>query len=147
MLSPTHVAVAFGLVLAPIAIGPSPAIAQAFDFGGTTVFDHPIPNAKGPNGEPKSMIAILVSYPPGGKSPSHHHAGSAFIYAYVLSGAVRSQVDNEPVKTYKAGEGFYERPGAHRRISENASAQNPAKMLAVYVVDSKDKPLTTADQK
>jgi quercetin dioxygenase-like cupin family protein len=65
----------------------------------------------------------------------------------VLSGAVRSQVNDEPVKTYQAGEGFYELPGARHRISENASGEHPATMLAVYVVDSNDKPLTAADEK
>ncbi len=146
MLNPINVAAAFGLMLAPIALGGSPAAAQAFDFGGTNVFDHAIPNTAGPNSEGKSMIAILVTYPPGGKSPPHHHARSAFIYAYVLSGAVRSQVDDEPAKTYEAGTGFYEMPGARHRVSENASAEKPASLLAIYVVDSKDKPLTAADQ-
>jgi quercetin dioxygenase-like cupin family protein len=106
------------------------------------VFEHIIPNAEG-----KSMVAVLVTYPPGGKSPSHHHARSAFIYAYVLSGAIRSQVDDEPAKVYQVGEGFNEMPGSHHRISENASDKNPASLLAVFVVDSKDKPLTIPDQK
>jgi quercetin dioxygenase-like cupin family protein len=123
-------------------VKPPPAKASSFDFGGKNVFDHAIPNAEG-----KSMVAILVNYPPGGTSPPHHHAPSAFIYAYVLSGAVRSQVNDEPVKTYQAGEGFYELPGARHRISENASGEHPATMLAVYVVDSNDKPLTAADEK
>jgi quercetin dioxygenase-like cupin family protein len=147
MFNPANTALTFALMLAPVALGASPAQAAAFDFGGKTVFDHAIPNAKGPNGEGKAMVAILVTYPPGGTSPPHHHAGSAFIYAYVLSGAVRSQVDDEPVRIYQAGEGFSEMPGAHHRISENASAQNTATMLAVYVVDSNDKPLTAADRK
>jgi quercetin dioxygenase-like cupin family protein len=123
-------------------VKPPPAKASSFDFGGKNVFDQAIPNAEG-----KSMVAILVNYPPGGKSPPHHHAPSAFIYAYVLSGAVRSQVNDEPVKIHQAGEGFYELPGARHRISENASEEHPATMLAVYVVDSNDKPLTEADQK
>ena len=59
------------------------------------VFEHVIPNVDG-----KSMVAVVVTYPPGGKSPSHHHARSAFIYAYVLSGAIRSQVGDEPAKVY-----------------------------------------------
>jgi quercetin dioxygenase-like cupin family protein len=160
MFNPANLAVAFGLVLAPAALPASPVLAQTaepakpsagaaapFDFGGTTLFDHAIPNAKGPNGEGKSMIAILVTYPPGGTSPPHHHAGSAFIYAYVLSGAVRSQVNDEPVRIYHAGEGFYEMPGARHRISENASGEDAASLLAIYVVDSQDKPLTSADQK
>ena len=108
----------------------------------STVFDHAIPNIAG-----KSLIALVVSYPPGGKSPSHRHAGSAFIYAHVLSGAIRSQVDDEPAKVYRVGEGFYEVPGLHHRVSENASDSEPASLLAVFVVDSKDSPLTVPDQK
>jgi len=106
------------------------------------VFEHAIPNIQG-----KSLIAVVVSYPPGAKSASHHHAPSAFIYAHVLTGTIRSQVDDGPAKTYRVGEGFYELPGSHHRISENASATEPASLLAVFVVDSKDKPLTTPDQK
>jgi quercetin dioxygenase-like cupin family protein len=130
-----------GLLLAAIALGLSPAFAQNLEQV-KPVFEHVIPNAQG-----KSMVAVVVSYPPGGKSPAHHHAQSAFIYAYVLSGAVRSQVGDEPPKVYRAGEGFYEVPGAHHRISENASDKEPASLLAVFVVDSKDRPLTTTDQK
>jgi quercetin dioxygenase-like cupin family protein len=107
-----------------------------------TVFEHVIPNVEG-----KRMVAVVVTYPPGGKSLAHHHARSSFIYAYVLSGAIRSQVDDEPAKVYQAGEGFYEMPGSHHSISENASDSNPASLLAVFVVDSKDKPLTIPDKK
>jgi quercetin dioxygenase-like cupin family protein len=106
------------------------------------VFEHAIPNIKG-----KSMRAVVVTYPPGGKSPSHHHAQSAFIYAHVLSGAIRSQVGDEPAKVYQVGEGFYEAPGSHHKISENASDRDPASLLAIFIVDSKDNSLTTPDQK
>jgi quercetin dioxygenase-like cupin family protein len=108
----------------------------------TTVFEQTIPNIPG-----KTLAAVVVSYPPGGKSPSHRHAGSAFIYAHVLSGAIRSQVDDEPAKIYQVGEGFYEVPGSHHRVSENASDHEPASLLAVFVVDSKDVPLTIPDRK
>jgi quercetin dioxygenase-like cupin family protein len=107
-----------------------------------TVFEHPIPNIQG-----KSMVAVVVTYPPGGKSLVHHHARSAFVYAHVLSGAIRSQVDDELAKVYRVGEGFYEMPGSHHRISDNASDRDPASLLAVFVVDSKDKPLTIPDKK
>jgi quercetin dioxygenase-like cupin family protein len=125
-----------------IVVDPPVGDASSFDFAGVNVFDHVIPNIEG-----KSIVAVLVKYPPGGKSPAHHHARSAFIYAHVLSGAIRSQVDDEPAKVYQAGEGFYEMPGSHHRISENASDRDPASLLAVFIVDSKDKPLTTPDQK
>ena len=106
-----------------------------------TVFEHAIPNIAG-----KSLVAVVVTYGPGGKSQSHRHAGSAFIYAHVLSGAIRSQVDDEPAKVYRVGEGFHEMPGSHHRVSENASDREPASLLAVFVVDSQDKALTISDQ-
>lgn len=130
-----------GLVLTAIAFGVSAGPAQdGADV--KVVFERAIPNIEG-----KRMVAVVVSYPPGGKSPAHHHAPSAFIYAHVLSGAIQSQVDHEPAKVYRAGEGFYELPGAHHSISENASERDPATLLAVFVVDSKDTPLTIPDKK
>ena len=130
-----------GLVLTAIALGVSAGPAQnGADV--KVVFERAIPNIEG-----KSMVAVIVSYPPGGRSAAHHHAPSAFIYAHVLSGAIRSQVDDEPAKVYRVGEGFYEAPGSHHRISENASDTDPASLLAVFVVDSNDKPLTIPDQK
>src|SRR5499426_694774 len=129
------------LALTAIALGVAPGLAQNLEQV-KPAFEHIIPNAQG-----KSMVAVIVSYPPGGKSPAHHHAQSAFIYAYVLSGAIRSQVDDEPTKVYRVGEGFYEVPGSHHTISENASDREPASLLAVFVVDSKDTPLTIPDKK
>jgi len=128
-----------GLLLA-MALGPSPGFAQNTDQV-KVAFEHALPNAEG-----KKMVAVVVNYPPGGKSHAHHHAPSAFIYAYVLSGAVRSQIGDQPAKVYHVGEGFYEVPGSYHRISENASQSYPASLLAIFVVDSKDKPLTTPDQ-
>jgi quercetin dioxygenase-like cupin family protein len=130
-----------GLVLAAIAPGGSPGLAQ-YGEDVKPVFEHALPNTEG-----KNMVALVVSYAPGGKSPAHRHAPSAFIYAHVLSGAIRSQVDDEPAKVYQVGEGFYEVPGSHHRISENASDKDPASLLAVFVVASKDTPLTIPDKK
>jgi len=128
------------LVAAMIALGSSPAIAQEREQV-KVAFEHALPNVEG-----KRMVAVTVTYPPGGKSLAHHHAASAFIYAYVLSGAIRSQVGNDPAKVYHPGEAFYEMPGSLHRISENASDKEPASLLAVFVVDSKDEPLTTPDK-
>jgi quercetin dioxygenase-like cupin family protein len=128
------------LLLTSTALAAAPGLAQNVEQV-KPVFEHMLPNAKG-----KSLVAVVVTYPPGAKSPSHHHAPSAFIYAYVLSGAIRSQVDDAPAKVYQVGEGFYEMPGAHHRVSENASNREPASLLAVFVVDSNDKALTTPDQ-
>lgn len=133
-------AAAVPLIAATIALGASPAIAQDREQV-KVAFAHTLPNVDG-----KKIVAVTVTYPPGGKSLPHHHAASAFIYAYVLSGAIRSQVGSDPAKVYHAGEGFYEMPGSHHSVSENASDNEPASILAVFVVDSKDEPLTTPDK-
>lgn len=108
----------------------------------TLVYDHALPNVPG-----KSIRGVLVEYPPGGTSPAHVHPKSAFIYATVLEGAVRSQVNDGPVTTYRAGENFSESPGDRHNVSENASATEPARLLAVFVVDTKDTVLTTPQKK
>ncbi|ORB70922.1 cupin [Mycobacterium scrofulaceum] len=93
----------------------------------------------------KSIEAVVVSYSPGAKSAPHRHAKSAFIMAYVISGAIRSQVEGEPGRVYHAGETWREIPGAHHTVSENASATERAELLAVFLVDTGDGPLTTDD--
>jgi quercetin dioxygenase-like cupin family protein len=95
----------------------------------TEVFAGRLPNVPG-----KSLTAVVVSYGPGGKSGRHHHAGSVF--AFVLSGAIRSENSaTGPARIYRAGESFFEPPGSEHLVSENASATEPASLLAVFVAD------------
>ncbi|WP_032833453.1 cupin domain-containing protein [Pseudomonas sp. URMO17WK12:I12] len=101
-------------------------------------FEQAIPNLPG-----KSLVAVEVEYPPGASSLPHLHAKSAFIYAYVVSGSVESKVNDGEVHVYRTGESWSEAPGASHSISRNASKTKPAKLLAVFVVDSTDKELTT----
>ena len=129
---------------AGIALALAGTIVSAHGPGETVkpVFERAIPNIPG-----KTLTALEVTYAPGGKSPSHFHPKSAFIYAHVLSGAIRSQVGDEPAKVYQAGEGWYENPGSHHRVSENASDTRPARLLAVFVVDLGDDQLTIPDRR
>ena len=106
----------------------------------TVVFDHALPNAPG-----KSMKGVLVEYAPGGSSPAHTHPKTAFIYATVLEGAIRSKVNNGPEKVYRAGESFAELPGDHHAVSANASDTEPARLLAVFVVDTSETNLVIND--
>ncbi len=106
----------------------------------TVVADEPIPNLPG-----KRLVAHVVDYRPGGGSAPHRHARSAFIYAYVVSGEIRSQVDGEPARVYRTGEAWFERPGSHHPVSVNASSVKPARLLAVVIVDDADKQLTIPD--
>ena len=103
----------------------------------TKNFDAAIPNIPG-----KSLIAVEVDYAPGAASVPHTHAKSAFIYAYVISGAIESKVNDGETRTYRAGESWSEPPGAVHSISRNASKTEPAKLLAVFVLDINN-PLTT----
>jgi quercetin dioxygenase-like cupin family protein len=111
---------------------------KAKDVKVTLVYQHELPSVPG-----KSIKGVLVEYGPGGYSPAHTHPKSAFIYATVLEGAIRSQVDDGAVTTYTAGQNFSELPGQIHRISANASETQPAKLLAVFVVDTSETALTT----
>lgn len=104
----------------------------------TLVYQHELPNCPG-----KSIKTVLVEYGPGGYSSGHTHPRSAFVYATVLEGAIRSQVNSEPVTTYTRGQSFAELPGDIHRVSANASKTAPAKLLAVFVVDTNEANLTT----
>jgi quercetin dioxygenase-like cupin family protein len=107
----------------------------------SVVFDQELPNVPG-----KSMRVVLVEYGPGGGSPSHRHPSSAFIYARVLEGAIRSKVNDASERTYQAGESWTELPGDHHQVSQNASTTAPAKLLAVFVVDTSDRQIVIPDK-
>jgi quercetin dioxygenase-like cupin family protein len=128
------------IVAASLAIA-TPAAAHSPSETVTPHFEQVIPNIAG-----KSLAALVVDYAPGAASPSHTHAKSAFIFAYVLSGEIESQVNDGPKRIYRAGESWYETPGSHHRVSRNASSTQPAKLLAVFVVDTNDRALTTPDK-
>ena len=127
-----------GILLAALAIAPASADEPTRKV--SVVFDHALPNVPG-----KSMKGVLVEYGPGASSPAHTHPASAFIYATVLEGAVRIQVNGGAVTVYRAGENFVEMPGDHHDISANASDTEPAKLLAVFVVDTSATKLVTED--
>jgi quercetin dioxygenase-like cupin family protein len=85
-----------------------------------------------PNIHGKTFTSATVTFPPGARAVPHRH-GNAFVYAYVLEGAVRSQLEGEPMRTYHQGENWIEQPGAHHVATENVSNTKPAKLLVVFV--------------
>jgi quercetin dioxygenase-like cupin family protein len=88
----------------------------------------------------KKLTAVIVDFAPGAKSKPHRHGG--FIFAYVLSGAIRSQLTGGATAVYEAGEHFIEPDGSEHLVSENASSTEPARLLAISVGDE-DAELTT----
>ena len=127
-------------LLAPMAVSlPLAGAAEPTGADVSRVFGTQLPNVPG-----KSLTAVVVRYAPGAASPSHHHAGSVFVY--VLSGVIRSQVSTGgPAKDYKAGETFFEPPASDHLVSANASTTEPASLLAIFVADD-GAVLTTLDK-
>ncbi len=74
---------------------------------------------------------MFVEFPPGARAMPNRH-GAAFVYAYVLAGTVRSKLDEEPIRAYRQGEYWFEPPGAHQVLTENASTTEPAKLLVIF---------------
>src|SRR4051812_14397090 len=99
-----------------------------------------LPNVKG-----KTFTSVIVDFPPNASAAPHRH-GEAFLYAYVLEGAVRSKLEDEPVITYHQGESWVEQPGVHHVLTENVSPTEPAKLLVTFISDTGD-PLKVDDPK
>jgi len=131
----------FSLVAATLPFGVLAEEPKAKSAKVTLVSEHELPNVPG-----KSLRAVLVEYGADGGSPSHRHPSSAFIYARVLEGAIRSKVNEAPERTYQAGESWIEQPGDHHQVSRNASSTAPAKLLAIFVVDTSDREIVIPDK-
>ena len=84
-----------------------------------------------PGEPPRELLLIEVSYAPGAGSPAHLHANG--VMAFVVSGAIASKVNDGPEQVFRAGEAWWEPPGAVHRVSRNASATEPATLLAIFV--------------
>jgi quercetin dioxygenase-like cupin family protein len=123
-------------------VGAGRAIAADENSKVTLIYEHALPNVPG-----KSIKGVLVEYGPGVATVGHIHPKSAFIYATVLEGAIRTSVNDGPVVTYRAGQNFPEMPGDRHTLDENASKTEPAKLLAVFVVNTDEKELTTPYEK
>lgn len=93
----------------------------------------PLTRARG-----QSLEALRVTYAPGEASRPHVHGRDA--YVYVLSGHIRSQLEGRPVRTYAAGQSWFEPAGMRHLVSANASDRAPACMLVVFVGASRAQP-------
>src|SRR3954468_12076873 len=96
------------------------------------------------DGKPASATVVEVTFQPGQKNPPHHHTGPVF--GYVLEGEYEHALDDQPVKTYKAGDTFYEPSGSVHRVARNPSAKNKTRLLAV-ILHPRDTKETTVPEK
>lgn len=140
---PWRVRVSLALLLALVGIS-SGARAQApattaapAPRASRLAFSHALPEL---DGKKLQVKVVEVVYAPGQSSSPHSHPCA--VIGYIVNGAVRMQVNDEPEVTYKTGEFFYEAPNGHHRVSANASQTQPATLLAWFTCD-KDTPLST----
>ena len=129
----TGLVVAAGLTLAATPPGRAASIGE----GATEkqIFSEKLPNVPG-----KTLAVVVVDYEPGGFSAPHRHPASGFVFAYVVSGAIRSQVEGEPLRVYRAGQSWTEPPNAHHLVSANASKTKPARLIAWVIADDGAQP-------
>jgi len=106
------------------------------------VSEAPVTSRVLPNDPGRTLTAVLVELAPGAKAGSHHHAG--IVFAYVLEGTIRSQLNKGEVVEYRAGQYWVESPGAEHTLTQNASQTLPARLLAVFIAPTGAQ-LTTYD--
>ena len=110
------------------------------------MFSAPLAEAPG-----KNLVVVELTFAPNPAPTStpenhrrgHRHPGS--VYVYVTQGAVRLGVAGQPVQVVQTGGSFFEPVGAHHIITENASATEPARAIAMMIVPE-GAPFTTQDE-
>lgn len=85
-----------------------------------------------------------VSIEPGGQVSPHRHTGPVF--GYVLEGEYEHAINDDPVKTYKAGETFYEPSGCVHRVTRNPNAKAKTRLLAVILHPRDAKEVTVPEK-
>jgi quercetin dioxygenase-like cupin family protein len=86
----------------------------------------------------------VVTIGPGQKDSAHRHVGPVF--GYVLEGEYAHAIDDEPIKTYKAGETFYEPTGSVHRVAQNPSGKTVTRLLAVILHPRDAKQVTVREK-
>lgn len=118
----TKLAAVMAAIAAPVHAAPTETLVP--------LLRQPMPNLPG-----KTLTAITVMFPPGAVSAPHRH-GDAFLYAYVLEGTVRSQIEGQSEHLFKTGESWTEKPADHHVLTANPSKTEIARLLVVFVANT-----------
>ena len=97
------------------------------------------------DGKEAAATVKEVTFGPGQEDAPHRHAGPVF--GYVLEGEYEHAIDDEPVKTYRAGDTFYEPSGAVHRVARNPSATGRTRLIAVLLHPRDAKQVTVPEPK
>ncbi|GGA47812.1 cupin domain-containing protein [Dyella nitratireducens] len=118
------------------------ALAAIYPVAGSAAEEHALLSAPLTQAPGRQLNAVTVTYAPGQSTLPHRHGGD--IFAYVLSGHVRTQLEGGSLHVYGPGESWFEPAGAHHVVSGNASKTEPATFLVVFIATPKAA-LTTLD--
>ena len=109
-------------------LAPSNAYAQAPGNRSTEVITQAMPDIA------REMRISVTERDPANASTPHRHPGH-HTFGYILEGTYEVKIDDGPVRQLKAGESFYEPPGALHAVSRNPSPDKPLKYLIIQVGD------------
>jgi quercetin dioxygenase-like cupin family protein len=111
----------------------APAFAQAAAPAGTIpLLTQPLPDLPG-----REVRMTLLDRGPGDNSPAHRHPGH-HTFGYVVEGTYELGINGQPPRTLKAGDVFYEPPGALHSMSHNPSPDKRMKIVVFMVADQKN---------
>ena len=97
------------------------------------------------DGKETGVSVVEVTLEPGQAGKPHRHAGP--VIGYVLEGEYEWAIDDQPAKTFKAGDMFYEPTGCLHRVSKNPSAKGNTRVLAVVLHPRDAKQITIPEPK
>jgi quercetin dioxygenase-like cupin family protein len=87
------------------------------------------------DGKDAKVTVVEVTIAPGKSGLPYRHPGPGF--AYVVEGEYELGIDDQPTKTFKAGETLYKPTGCLHRVSKNPGAKEKTH-LTVFVLHPRD---------
>lgn len=97
------------------------------------------------DGRDAGATVLNVTFAPGQKDTPHRHAGPVF--GYVIKGEYEHAINNDPIRTYKAGDTFYEPTGCIHRVAQNPSNKTTTRLLVIILHPRDVKEVTVWDHR
>ena len=110
----------------------TPSAAQPAAAGVQQIVTQPLADLPG-----REVRMLLIERAPGTASPPHRHPGH-HTFGYVMEGTYEFAIDRREPRILKAGDTFYEPPGAVHSTSRNPSTDQRVKLLVFMVADQKN---------
>ena len=108
------------------------SFAQPASPGVAQILSQPLADLPG-----REVRMSLIDRAPGVGSPAHRHPGH-HTFGYVMEGTYEFAIDHQAPRLLKAGDAFYESPGAVHSTSRNPSADQRLKILVFMVAEQKN---------